>query len=201
MTLYTALEILSVLSLLAYVILASYEKPLCWPASILGVTIYIFLMWKARIFGEVALNAYYLAIAVYAWAHWLHGGGAKGELPVARTTRREWTAMAVIAVVGIPVLAAILIRFRGNAAYLDSFTTVLSFLATWMTARKYLESWLVWIVADAVYVGLMVSREFPAYAVLYAIYTIIAVFGLWKWLRSYRAQGAPSPRDADPAPA
>ena len=53
----------------------------------------------------------------------------------------------------------------------------------WMLARKWVEQWLVWLVVDAVSTALYIYKGIPFYAVLYAIYTVIAWFGYRRWLR------------------
>ena len=72
--------------------------------------------------------------------------------------------------------------------YLDSFTTWISLLATWMVARMKLENWLYWITADAIVAYLFAAQGYAPTAGLYLTYLIIAVFGFRAWLRQYRQQ-------------
>lgn len=65
----------------------------------------------------------------------------------------------------------------------DSFTTALSIIGMWMLSRKYLQQWFVWIAVDAVCVALYAYKGLPLYSLLYAAYTVIAVFGFIKWRR------------------
>ena len=51
----------------------------------------------------------------------------------------------------------------------------------WMLARKYIEQWILWIVVDALSVGLYIYKGIYFYAGLYALYAIIAVFGYINW--------------------
>ena len=69
----------------------------------------------------------------------------------------------------------------------DAFTTALSIVAMWMLARKYLEQWIAWIAVDAVCVGLYAYKGIYLYAVLYAIYTVIALIGYRNWRRMMTA--------------
>ncbi|MDE6879080.1 MAG: nicotinamide mononucleotide transporter family protein, partial [Odoribacter sp.] len=62
-------------------------------------------------------------------------------------------------------------------------TTALSIVAMWMLAYKQAEQWWVWIVVDAVSCGLYFYKGLPFYAVLYGLYTVIAFFGYFKWLK------------------
>ena len=63
----------------------------------------------------------------------------------------------------------------------DAFTTALSVVALWMLARKYVEQWLVWIAADAACAALYAYKGLWPTAVLYLLYTVIAIAGYRKW--------------------
>jgi ABC-type branched-subunit amino acid transport system permease subunit len=79
-------------------------------------------------------------------------------------------------------IAWILIRFTdSNVPWLDSFTTALSIIGMWMLARKYVEQWWAWIVVDVVCCGLYIYKELYFTSALYGLYSIIAIFGYFKW--------------------
>ena len=81
-------------------------------------------------------------------------------------------------------IAALLIYCTDSTVpWTDAFTTALSIVGLWMLARKYVEQWLVWMVVDAVCVWLYVYKGLYLYAVLYAVYTVIAILGYRKWIR------------------
>ena len=65
----------------------------------------------------------------------------------------------------------------------DSFTTALSFVAIWALARKYVETWLIWIAVDVVTCVLYFYKDIPFKASLYALYVFIAFMGYRKWKR------------------
>ncbi len=66
----------------------------------------------------------------------------------------------------------ILDRFTDSPIpYWDAFTTALSFTATWMLARKILEHWILWIIVDAVSMGLYLYRGlYPTLVVICHLY-------------------------------
>ena len=66
-------------------------------------------------------------------------------------------------------------------AYWDSATTVLSLLGMWMTARKYIENWLLWVIVDAISLVLYAEKGLPLYCALYTIYLGMAVLGFRRW--------------------
>jgi len=50
-----------------------------------------------------------------------------------------------------------------------------------LLARKYVEQWWAWIGVDAVSTGLYIYKGLDFTAALYGLYTIIAIFGYFKW--------------------
>jgi nicotinamide mononucleotide transporter len=63
----------------------------------------------------------------------------------------------------------------------DGLIASLSVVATWMLTKKILEQWYVWIVADAIAVIVYLGVGLYPTAVLFAVYTMIAVLGLRAW--------------------
>ena len=50
-------------------------------------------------------------------------------------------------------------------------------------SRKYMEQWLVWLVVDAITVGLYLYKGIPLTAGLYTLYCALAVAGYLRWRR------------------
>lgn len=95
-------------------------------------------------------------------------------------------------VVGALLLGVLLGRWTdSDVPFLDAFPTAGSALGQWMLARKYLENWWVWIVVNAMSVGLFAWKGLWLTVVLYAVLGVMAVFGLRRW-RAQRATGAGS---------
>jgi nicotinamide mononucleotide transporter len=156
-----------------------------WITGIIMPAIYIFVYYDAGLYADTGINVYYLLAAVYGWFVWRFGARKVGkkELPV---TRMPWRKMLLpltgIFLCAFVFIAWLLIRFTDSTVPLwDSFTTALSIIGMWMLARKYVEQWLTWIAVDAVSAGLYVYKDLPFTAGLYAIYTLIAIFGYLKW--------------------
>mgnify|MGYP003800841941 FL=1 len=77
-----------------------------------------------------------------------------------------------------------LVNFTDSTVpFCDSLTTALSIVALWMLSRKYIEQWLVWLVVDAITVGLYLYKEIPITAGLYTLYTCMALAGYFRWRR------------------
>ncbi|MGN0231799.1 MAG: nicotinamide riboside transporter PnuC [Muribaculaceae bacterium] len=182
------LEIAGTIVGLIYLALEYKANKLLWIAGIIMPAIYVFVYYDAGLYADFGINIYYLLIAVYGYMSWTFGkrtdDGELSELPITRLPRRSLVASLAISLVLLFIFAFVLITFTdSNVPWLDSFTTAVSVVGLWMLARKYVEQWIAWIAVDAVSSGLYIYKELYFTSALYAIYTIIAIFGYYKWKR------------------
>ena len=78
--------------------------------------------------------------------------------------------------------------------YWDNGVLLFSLAAMWLTARKLLENWVLWFAVNIVSVPLYFAQDLPWYALLYALYLPMAVWGYASWRRTMREQDADVPR-------
>ena len=89
-----------------------------------------------------------------------------------------------------PLLGFLLGKFtNASLTYADSALTIASLIGQWMMARKYLENWIIWIVADAAYVVVYFYKDLHLTAILYGIFLILAVIGFVQWRRDVGTYG------------
>ena len=67
-------EAIAVVFAMAYLLLAVKENILCWLFAFMSTAIYTVLFWDVSLLMESALNVYYMAMAIYGWYQWTHGG-------------------------------------------------------------------------------------------------------------------------------
>ena len=182
------LEIAGVVLGIVYVLLILKRNRLGWIAGGISSAIYVYLAAGARLPMQSTLQAYYVVMAFYGWYSWTaaqrQGEGAIARWPLSRHV------IALAAVLLLSVVSARLLERETHAAwpYLDSFTTGVSLLATWMVARMKLENWLYWILADAITAYLFAAQGHQASAGLFVTYMLIAAVGFREWLQKYRQQ-------------
>lgn len=78
----------------------------------------------------------------------------------------------------------------GSIPWADSLLTAASLVATWLMARKYIENWIVWIITDSLYVGMFLYKNLTMTAILYAVFTGLAVYGLMTWRKENEIAGS-----------
>jgi nicotinamide mononucleotide transporter len=179
------LEAAAVLFGIVSVYLSVRENIWSWPTAIVNVTLYIFVFRRARLYADMALQVVYIAISLYGWYEWLHGGAGKTELRVTRSNARLGGLLVTIGLVSAAALGTILGRYTNAALpYLDSTTTATSLIAQWMMARKLLENWLVWVAVDVVYIGMFLYKSLYLTAFLYAVFLVLSATGYARWRKT-----------------
>ena len=169
------------------VYLSARENIWSWPTAIVNVGLYIIVFRRTGLYSDMGLQVVYLALSIYGWYEWLYGGKNRSTLRVSRASVREWSIAIPVALIFWLALARYTATLPGVALpYLDSGLTTLSLVAQWMMTRKILENWVLWIVADIVYVPMYVYKGLPVTAALYAIFLALAALGLRSWWRSYQ---------------
>ena len=176
------LEIFGTIVGLVYLWLEYRASIYLWIAGIVMPAIYIFVYYKAGLYADFGINIYYLIAAIYGWFFWMWGHGEKKSLPIIHTPWKCYLPLFLVFIVSFVGIARILIEYTdSNVPWLDSFTTALSIVGMWMLARKYIEQWFAWIIVDIVCCGLYIYKDLYFTSALYGLYSIIAIFGYFKW--------------------
>ncbi len=189
------LEVVAVAFGIVSVYLSVRENIWSWPTALVNVSLYFLIFRRERLYADMGLQVFYAGISLYGWYHWLFGGAGHTTLKVTRTPRVLAIGLPVLGIAGALGLGTLLVRTTDAAVpYIDSTLTVTSLIAQWMMSRKYLENWIIWVVADVAYVWLFIYRGLLLTAFLYAVFLVLASKGYLDWRSSWRAtQRAPLP--------
>ncbi len=175
----------SVLSII-YLYLSIKQKASLWIFGFLCSALYVVVFFQSKFYADMSLQFYYLGVSVFGWISWKAGKPEnRKELPVKRTTPLSGAIILIIALVLYFLYYFILSEYTDSPLpKADSFTTALSIVATWMLARKMIEHWWLWIIVDSVSAGLYFYRALYPTAILFVIYTIMAIIGYLQWKKS-----------------
>jgi len=172
------LEILAVLSSLAYTVLISFGSIWCWLFAALSAGFFLVLCWQRKIYAELVLQVFYLYMAYYGYANW---GQGLSDLPEMKSAIFHLQAIG-FALLLTALWALLLRRFTDSKLpVIDAFTTVFSIWATVLMVQLFPENWLYWIVIDGVSIYLYSKRGLKLSALLFLLYTLLAINGFWQW--------------------
>ncbi len=160
-----------------------------YPIGIVSVLLYVNICFKAQLYADMGINAYYFVFSVYGWIMWSRKDENKEELPVTYSGRKTWLISIGVFLVSLVIIQALLRIFKANdvvywstfVPYTDTFTTAVAILGMWLMAIKKVENWLFWIAADVVSVPLYLYKHLVFTSFQYLIFLIIAVLGYYEW--------------------
>ncbi len=173
---------------LIYIFLSIRQNIFTWPVGLLTSVLYIYVFFKSRFYADMALQVYYVGISIYGWYYWLRGNPElNDELPVVHTPRKLWIALLIVSFALFLLIAFVLNNYTDSPIpYWDALTTALSLTATWMLARKYLETWVIWVIVDFISTVLYATKDLWATVVLFTVYTGMALVGYHQWKKGMR---------------
>lgn len=182
-----AIEIAAVIFSLAYLYFSIRQKILLWPMGMASAVLYMVVFFRSKFYADMALNGYYLVVSIYGWIHWR--GGVTGKGSTLAVSRINWSTALVLGMLSLAAFLGIGWILRNHTdspiPYWDALTTALSFTATWMLARKILEHWILWVIVDAISMGLYLYRGLYPTLILFAVYTLMALIGYREWKKEY----------------
>jgi nicotinamide mononucleotide transporter len=184
-------ELLGAILGIIYIRFSIKQNILTWPTGLLTSIIYILVFFNSRLYAAMGLQVYYVVISFYGWYYWLKGKKEdnKSLLPIQNVNKKLWIKIGVTSILIYIVILYVLIRFSdSDVPFMDSLTTSLSIVATWMLAKKFIENWIIWIFVDFMSIGLYIYKSLWPTVVLFAVYTIMAFFGYIEWRKDLKAK-------------
>ena len=151
-----------------------------FPVGIASCAAYLVFFAQDGLYADSGLQVVFIVLGVHGWVAWVRGR-AQDVIPVRRVPFGELTAIAC-AFPGVWFgLKFVLEHYEGSAPTLDAFVATLSLAAQWLLNRRFVETWLAWLVVDQVAVALFWSRGMYLTAGLYAVFLGMCVAGLVAW--------------------
>lgn len=173
---------------------------LTWPVGIISVLLYMALFYQIQLYSDTFEQIYYLGASAYGWWHWAKSPKEKHVIKDVRFGSRK----VIIFSIAITLLLAIadgifvsrihliwpkIFPVEASYPYLDALTTIMSFTAMLLMARKRIESWIYWIIVDVIGIWLYYVKDVKFVALLYTILLIMAIRGLVLWIKAARMVG------------
>ena len=183
------LEIVAVLISIVGVVLTVKRHPLCWVFNILAYILYGYLFYEYKLYGETILQFIFVILSIYGFIHWMKGRTQDHVIKIEESKMTMQILQLVFASISGLIFGLALQNFtEASLPILDAQLAAFSLLATYWTAQRYIETWILWIVVDIIYVGMFAYKELYLTAVLYAIFIGLAGYGLTEWRRIRKLQ-------------
>ena len=189
-----ALEATAVILGLLSVYFAKRDQIAVYPSGMISTAIFVYLLFKANLLGDMLINAYFFLVSIYGWYFWQNKKKKKFENPISKMDQLErkwWSLFFILILFFVAGVYNFFEKWNDWSAPVDCFTTALFFLGMWFMARKRIEHWIFWIVGDIISIPLYLYKGLGLTSIQYLIFTLIAIFGYIQWKKIYISKKAP----------
>ena len=168
------------------VYLAARQNIWTWPTTVVSVSIYLYIFFLTNLYGNSALQIYFLGTAIYGWYYW-NKRKKSDEKPISSLNKQQ-----ALLTIGTMLLLGFCFGFAlqrwtdSDVPYIDGFCTAMSLVAQFLMTRKILQSWIIWVTVDICYIPLYFYKDLAMTTILYVVFTIIAWKGYIDWRKTYR---------------
>ena len=178
------LEITGVVFGLLSVWLAKKNHIGVFPTGMISTSIFVYLLLKWGLVGDMLINAYYFGMSVYGWVIWSRVNDQQQTTLITRINQLEWKYLFLLFVGSLGFVYGVYQWFglwNSSTAMIDTLTTAIFFSGMWLMARRKIENWIFWIVGDIISVPLYLIKGFSFTSLQYLIFTFIAIYGYLEW--------------------
>lgn len=175
-----------------------------YPTGIVSTALYVYILFKFGLLGDMLINFYYTVMSIYGWVLWAKSSEDHVHVEVSRTTKREWLVCSLLFVISLILVTAVYyykplldtqlsaekvilgLDHLDWANWLDVFTTAIFLVGMWLMAKRRLENWIFWIVGDLICIPMMLHKGLGITSVQYLVFTVMAIIGYREWQRSLK---------------
>ena len=183
-TIDVVLEIIAVIFGVLSVWNSKQNKIWVFPTGMISTLIFVYLLLKWGLLGDMMINVYYFIMSVYGWYIWTRKVDSQHVTPISQTTKKEKKISIIIFIstlLFVYIVYQIFDKWTGWVAYVDTVTTAIFFVGMWLMARRKIENWILWIIGDVISVPLYFYKGFTFTSFQYLGFTVIAIYGYLEW--------------------
>ena len=165
---------------------AKKNKVLVYPTGMVSTLIYVWILFKNQLLGDLIINAYFFLMSIYGWFFWSKKdkGNFKNKISGMNLVESIFgLTVFILSFITIMYLYNVSNWQESYVSSIDTFTTAIFCSAMWFMARRKVEHWILWIIGDVISVPLYFYKGLYLTSIQYLIFTIIAILGFFTWLK------------------
>ena len=178
------LEIVAAVLGIAYVVLQYKANPWMWVFSFAMSTMYVFVNLQHGLYANFVLQIIFSVMAVVGLLHWIGLVRHRTPRPITSMPKSMILPLVATTIAMSAAIVAVLLRMgESQMPYFDGITMAINLTGTYMLIRKYYQEWICWMVVDPLMSVMYALMGMWPSAVLYAVYSVVVVFGYLNWKR------------------
>ena len=190
-TIDIVLEITAVVFGFLSVWFSKQNKIWVFPTGMISTSIFVYLLLKWGLLGDMMINGYYFIMSVYGWYVWTR---KIDDTQVTQISKINFKEKKISVAIFFATLLFVFIVYKTFdkwsdwVAYADTITTAIFFVGMWLMAKRKIENWIFWIIGDIISVPLYLYKGFTFTSFQYLGFTFIAIFGYLAWKKNLNKQ-------------
>jgi nicotinamide mononucleotide transporter len=182
--------------------LSAKENIWSWIIGLVNVVLASIMFYQIQLYPDMFLQGFFFVTNIIGFWMWKFPkaieANQKNELKITKLPLKT----SLILVIGGLVCTFLLGTFSKNLhqifpslfslpsafPYIDSFTTVMSIVATFMLMKKKVEAWWMWLAIDIISTYMYYVKDVKLYSLLYLGFCVIAAFGALEWTRKWKME-------------
>jgi nicotinamide mononucleotide transporter len=190
-TIDIVLEIIAVVFGFLSVWFSKQNKIWVFPTGMISTSIFVYLLLKWSLLGDMMINGYYFIMSVYGWYVWTRKIDDTQVTPISKINFKEKKISVAIffaTLLFVFIIYKTFDKWSDWVAYADTITTAIFFVGMWLMAKRKIENWIFWIIGDIISVPLYLYKGFTFTSFQYLGFTFIAIFGYLAWKKNLNKQ-------------
>ena len=173
-----------------------------YPTGIISTVLYVYILFKFGLLGDMLINFYYTVMSVYGWVLWSRSSVDHVHVQVSWATKKEWIIAVFLFLLSLLLVTIVYYYkpFIDNqfsmdqvelglyhldwANWLDVLTTAIFLVGMWLMAKRKIENWIFWIIGDIICIPMMIYKGLGITSLQYLFFTAMAVVGYLEWKKT-----------------
>ncbi|MGY5849355.1 nicotinamide riboside transporter PnuC [Salegentibacter sp. F14] len=149
--------------------------------GIISILIGIWVLYQSKLYADILLNLYYLAMSIYGWFYWKFGK-QKEKAPISSS---GWTDH--LKAIGLVLLSFFLLFYwltyhtNSDVPFWDSGVSAFAWAGMWLMAKRKLENWIYLNISNFISIPLLIHKGLFIYTGLTIFLFIVGTSGFFKW--------------------
>lgn len=178
---------------ITYTFLAGKGNPICYLFGIMGSGFYGYLSFHNALWGNLLLYmGYYIPMQVVGFFKWnSHLKTGSSEIIKTSLSKKERLILSAITLILTAFAIVILYFTQDKKPIIDGITTVFSLAGMYLTVRRAIEQWGVWIFVNglsAIMWGLIALSGEKVYStvIMWSVYFVLGIYFYFCWKKELK---------------
>jgi nicotinamide mononucleotide transporter len=189
---YSIIDWIILVTGLIYAYFSMLNKPICWVFGIISCALLSYQDFTTyNLLFDGVLQIFYVLIGFLGLYRWIKRKTEDGRpLVISLPVLSHLNVLLLGTLISFVLVFLIKFIFNPSFAFLDCLTTVFSFWATWLLVNRVYDVWYYWIVINLLYIFIYLSQGADLFGVLYVVYLVTSIGGLFTWRKDYKGASA-----------